>query len=137
MITLTNIATRFAQIKNCTIDQAKNDPTCQTTLPTISANTASVQKILGIAFAVIGAMTVIFIIITAIRFVLSEGRNPRLLREFLRRLEDAIFDHAGLDVFAHWERVGIGMDGMSSLAADNRAQQFKVPRNGREGCDEK
>ena len=48
---------------------------CQTHLPNIAASSANLQVILQILFGVIAVMTVIFIIISAIRYQVSLG-NP-------------------------------------------------------------
>ncbi|HSX43799.1 MAG TPA: pilin [Patescibacteria group bacterium] len=75
---LTWMIMRFAQVKNCTPDQAKTDPSCQTTLPTISADGAHVQQLLQLFLGIVAALTLIYIIIAAIRFVLSQGEPDKI-----------------------------------------------------------
>lgn len=49
---------------------------CDTGLPTVAASSGQLQAILQIAFGVIGAVAVLFIVIGGIRFVFSDG-NPQ------------------------------------------------------------
>jgi hypothetical protein len=74
------LLSRFAQIKNCTIDESKSDPACQTTLPSLAADAGSVQKILSIVLGVIAGATLVFIIISALRFVLSQGEPDKVAK---------------------------------------------------------
>jgi len=64
--------TLFAQtIKNCA--PGATDPSCQTMLPQVSANDASVKIILQLVFGIISAATVIFILVSSLKFVTSQG----------------------------------------------------------------
>lgn len=64
----------FAQIKNCD-PGARGD--CLTTIPNVAADQSTVANVLGIVFGVIGAVTVLIIIVQAIRFILSNGDSQK------------------------------------------------------------
>ncbi len=49
---------------------------CDTGLPQVSANGANLQVILQIVFGVVGAVTVLIIVINALRLIASQG-NPQ------------------------------------------------------------
>lgn len=67
---LPNSIVRFSQvITNC------DGSTCQTHLPDVGANASNAQIALQLIFGVIAVVTVIFIIIAAIRYQASLG-NP-------------------------------------------------------------
>ncbi len=53
-------------VTNCTTN-------CDTNLPQISASTDTVQNALRLAFGIIGTIAVIMIVISGIRYVLSQG----------------------------------------------------------------
>lgn len=82
------VFSKFAQVNNCTNDQLpkfndqgqliSGDPSCQTTLPNIAADSGHLHTILQLIFGVIAAATVIFIIISAIRFVMSQGEPDKV-----------------------------------------------------------
>ncbi len=71
MIAINYFTTMGVQIANC--NPADSSPTCQTHLPAISASSGNLQVILQILFGIIAIVTVIFIIISAIRYQLSLG----------------------------------------------------------------
>ena len=63
----------IAQVSNCAPSDGNN---CLINVPTpgsVDGGTAAVQVILGIVFGVLGALSVIMIIIQAIKFTLSNG----------------------------------------------------------------
>lgn len=66
--------TTFAQIKNCSTG-ASGD--CLTSIPTTAANQATLTNILSVVFGVIGAVTVIIIIVQSVRFILSQGDSQK------------------------------------------------------------
>ena len=71
MISLTNVNLLFAQINSCSTNS--QDPNCLLPLPHVAADNTTLQSILSILFGVIGAVTVIIIIIQGIKFSLSGG----------------------------------------------------------------
>ncbi len=65
-----------AQIKNCP-QGAADDKTCFTNLPQVSADSSTLATGLSIVFGVISAVTVLIIIIQALRFVISQGEPEK------------------------------------------------------------
>ncbi|HET7060358.1 MAG TPA: hypothetical protein VFH99_03535 [Candidatus Saccharimonadales bacterium] len=57
-------------------DDNGNGAGCHTGLPTVNAGSNQVQDILKIAFAVLAALAVLFIVIAGLRFITAQG-NPQ------------------------------------------------------------
>lgn len=72
--------THFAQLKNCTQDQARSDPTCQTTLPPTPADAAHFKLILQYALGIIAAATVVYIVLSGLKFVASQGEPEKVAK---------------------------------------------------------
>ena len=68
--------------------------TCDTGLPTVSANSASLHTILQFAFGVIGGIALIFVVISALRFVIAGGES----QDVARARETLIYALVGLVV---------------------------------------
>lgn len=69
---------KFAQLVNC----PPGSGSCEgdTNLPQVDANALTLQNVLQILFGVVAAMTVIFIIISAIKLSTSLG-NPQAVKQ--------------------------------------------------------
>jgi len=68
--------------------------TFKTGLPTVPANSGTLQPILQIAFGVIGALALMFIVIAAVQFVISGGDPQRVSKA----RQTVLFAAAGLAV---------------------------------------
>jgi len=74
---------RFAQLTNCPdglseADRAAiNSTKCNSTLPQINADDASLQTILTLVFGTITAIAVLIIVIQGIRYVMSYGEPEK------------------------------------------------------------
>lgn len=66
---------RFAQIVNC----PPGTDDCDTNLPQVDANAATLQNVLQILFGIVAAMTIIYIIISAIKLSTSLG-DPQAVK---------------------------------------------------------
>lgn len=65
----------MAQVQNC--PQGTDANACLTTLPQVAADSVTLTAVLSIIFGVIGAVTVLIIIIQGIRFILSNGEPQK------------------------------------------------------------
>lgn len=73
---LTPIVSRFgAAISNCT------NSNCDTNFPQVDPSAATLQQGLQLFFALIGTVTVIYIIYAAIRLTLSQGDPQTIAKE--------------------------------------------------------
>jgi len=71
------IATKFAQVlTNCNYDQANNcKDTKDTVLPEVKADPATLASFLQVVFGVIAFVAVVIVVISGIRYIISQG-NP-------------------------------------------------------------
>jgi hypothetical protein len=69
--TLLRLTSHLAQTAG--VNCLYGDTSCNTGLPTASANSGNLQNGLQIAFAIIGVMAVIMVVIGGLRFALSQG----------------------------------------------------------------
>jgi hypothetical protein len=67
---------RFAQLVNCP-ESTEDAAGCNTTLPEVTANSASLSTILTIVFGTITAVTVLIIVVQGIKYVLSYGEPEK------------------------------------------------------------
>lgn len=56
--------------------QCLDGTTCETNLPTVAANSSTVQTVLQLVFGIVAALTVIYIIVAALKFITAQG-NPQ------------------------------------------------------------
>lgn len=89
-IKLTSLALFATASVNC----LNGDTSCDTGLPTTSANNGSVQTILQLTFGVIGALSVIYIVLAGLKFITAQG-NPQ---EAAKARQSIIFAVLGLGV---------------------------------------
>lgn len=68
----------IGQLKNCTQDQATSEPTCQTTLPQVTADADHFRSIIQYVLGIIAAATVVYIVLTGIKFVMSQGEPDKV-----------------------------------------------------------
>lgn len=64
----------FAESGNC--GDARSPGSCTTNLPQIAAGSHEVQIVLNILFGIIGALSVLMIVIAGLRFITGQG-NPQ------------------------------------------------------------
>lgn len=75
MILAPILSSYVAQVQNCA--PGDTGSACLTNLPTVTANQPTLTNLLSVVFGVIGAVTVLIIIVQAIRFILSDGDSQK------------------------------------------------------------
>ncbi|HET9098140.1 MAG TPA: pilin [Candidatus Saccharimonadales bacterium] len=68
------LLSHFAETANC--GDTQHIGSCTTNLPAITAGSGEVQTVLNILFGIIGALSILMIVIAGLRFITGQG-NPQ------------------------------------------------------------